>query len=459
MVTIEAISNSNGSTLLSVLQSRLAMPSVRSVRAAVSFLMASGAAKLKADFKRLVNSGIPVTIIFGDDFHLTQSAALGMLMAIGCDLRLNAAETHVGYHPKLWVIDHIDARTVIVGSSNLSSGGLQSNAEANVLIHGPAVELDAFEKMWTNFELDSHEFTAEDLKSYVDSEKAAAVPPPPRASASSSSRLRAHIERWQRFIADPHRIGQSERWRGWYLVPEQGQLTGAKLKELQQILEALSRRPQYRREGMVSFGADDTGVANAVAVLRAAGVTTSHSFSDVQRRNLFVRQQRLYLRTFGWLEQIDQEHFRISRAVESLGAARTDAERTRIFTEAISLKKWPFGPLAFYPFLVELLTRVPDHRLYYDEMNLIVIHSYHRAELAGIANLVTAYRGLSASDRASLSGWADEQLRTLLKAHAGGTAYGRYRRKVADLLVAFGNTTGLELQPAVPEDHSYLQLI
>lgn len=425
--------------------------------------MSSGVRELEHDLERLVKSQVPITIVFGDDFHLTQSGALSRLMSIGCELRLYADEARVGYHPKLWIIDYMDdTRMVIVGSSNLSRGGLVSNAEASVVMHGTSAELDAFEEIWSSFADNAHEFTAADLMSYIDSETATAVPPPRRGRVSAREmvdEIQRHIERWQRFIAHPHRIGQSERWRGWYLVPEQGQLTEAKLKELGQILRALRERPQYRGEGMVSLGTDATGVANAVTALRSAGVTTAHPFSDRQRRDLFVRQQRLYLQTFHWLEEVDREHFRITRPGERFLGAQTDIKRAHLFTEAMSLKKWPFGPLAYYPFLQDLLARVPDRRLYYDEMDLIVIHSYHRAELTGIANLVTAYRGLPDQLRIQLRNWADRRLRAKLQAHAGGTAYGRYRRKIADLLVAFGTTTGLEYVAVAPEDRSYVQLV
>ncbi len=462
MATFDIISNSGGQNLLGVLTSCFDLSSVQSVRGAVSFLMISGTKELDAAFRGLVDSGVPVTIVFGDDFHLTQSGALSALMATGCELRLYGAENHSGYHPKLWIIDYGDERAVIVGSSNLSHGGLRSNAEANVLIRGSAEELEAFDEQWTNFASKSKKFTDDDLKSYVDAEAAAAVPPPTSGGGPTSEsygQLRSHIERWQRYISEPHTISQVEKWRGWYLVPEQGQLTDTKLVELQQILEALNELPQYQKDGLVSLGNNDAGVANAAAVLTAARVTTSHTYSDQERRDLFVRQQRLYLRTFGWLEQIDDDRFRITSAGEMLGASGTAEERTELLTEALSTKKWIFGGLAFYPFFRELLQLVPEQRLYYDELNLIVIHTYHHAELGGIANLVAAYRGFPDNERENLRRWADERLRGLLTIHAGGTAYGRYRKKVADLLVAFGNTIGLEYVDAAQQDLSYVRLV
>jgi HKD family nuclease len=464
MVVVEAVGNAEGSTTWDSLRSMLRVDSIVSVRCAVSYVMKSGVAIARREIKPIVDSGVAVTIVFGDDFRLSESGALASLISIGCQLRLHSGETHPGYHPKMWVVDCENGnRAVLVGSSNLSGGGLRGNAEANVLLRGSTEELDAFDQLWQSFYDDSHVFSHKDLESYVDSERAAAVPHRAAGASTSAARagalVHAHIERWQRFIADPHRIGQHERWRGWYLVPEQGQLTIDMLKKLASVLRQIRARPQYRREGQISLGTDNVGVANAVAVVRGVGITTLHPFSDRKRRNLFVRQQRLYLQTFGFLEMVGDSTFRITDSGKAFQAAPTDARRVALFTEALSLKKWPFGPIAFYPFLLEVIERVPDRRIYYDEMNLIVIHSYHRAERQGIVNLVAAYRGLPAQERERLAKEADQRLRVLLARHAGGTAYGRYRRKLADLMVAFGTTTPLRYVDAEPEDRSYIEVV
>jgi hypothetical protein len=425
--------------------------------------MRSGVAIARREIKAVVDSGIEVTIVFGDDFLLSESAALESLMTIGCQLRLHSGETHVGYHPKIWIVDYEGGtRAVLLGSSNLSAGGLRGNAEANVLLRGSTEELAAFEELWKSFYDDSHVFADQDLATYVDSEKAAKVPHrAPSASVSvarAAALVRAHVSRWQRFIAFPHRIGRNERWRGWYLVPEQGQLTTDKLNELAGVLREIRARPQYRRERAISLGTDARGVANAAAVLQRAGITTRHTFTNAERRDLFVRQQRLYLQSFRFLEDVGGSTFRITDSGHAFESASTDSLRVARYTQALSLKNWPFGPIAFYPFLLEVLERVPERRLYYDELNLIVIHSYHLAERQGIVNLVAAYRGLPMQDRERLAREADQSLRALLGHHAGGTAYGRYRRKLADLMVAFGTTTPLRYVRAVPEDRSYIEL-
>ena len=464
MVIIEATGNAGALDTWDTLRAMLRVNAIVSVRCAISYVMRSGVGIIKREMRTVVSSGAKVTVVFGDDFHLSESAALAALMAVGCDLRLYSGETHPGYHPKMWIVDAQSGdRAVLVGSSNLSYGGLRGNAEASVALRGSIVELEAFDLLWTTFYNDSHDFSATDLENYVDAEKTADVPRRmPVAAATprlAAALVRAHIQRWQRFIEHPHRIGQHDRWRGWYLVPEQGQLTTRMLSELASVLREIRARPQYRREGRISLGTDHAGVRNAVAILRGAHITTLHTFNDAQRRDLFVRQQRLYLQTFGYLQDVGHSIFRITGAGDAFLSARTDARRTALFTQALSFKKWPFGPLAFFPFLLEVIQKVPNGRIYYDEMSLIVIHSYHRAEMQGIVDLVAAYRGLPTEQRRHLAQSADERLRELLTLHAGRTAYGRYRRKLADLMVAFGTSSPLRFVDAEPEDASYIEYI
>jgi phosphatidylserine/phosphatidylglycerophosphate/cardiolipin synthase-like enzyme len=403
-----------------------------------------------------------MTVVFGDDFRLSESEALSILMGLGCQLRLHSSEAYPGFHPKIWIIDYSDGkRAVVIGSSNLSRGGLMANAEANVVLEGAVEELAIFDELWQAFILGSRVFSYADLENYVDSERTIAVPN--RTTITmwsvpvSVDLIRNHIERWQRFIMDPYRIGQAERWRGWYLVPEQGQLTPEKLVELANVLNVMMARPQFVQDHVIAFGTDSTGVANAVAVLQGAGITAQHTFTDRHRRDLFIRQQKLYLQTFGFIRQVEPHTFEITTAGAAFARAQSAVQRIRLFTDALSHKQWPFGPINFYPFLCHVIDRVPERRLYFDEMSLIVIHTYHQAELEGIVNLVAAYRRLSDNLRNSLAMEADHRLRELLAQYAGGTAYGRYRRKVADLMVAFGSTVGFQYIEAATEDRSYIK--
>jgi hypothetical protein len=241
------------------------------------------------------------------------------------------------------------------------------------------------------------------------------------------------------------------------LVPEQGQLTPAKLLELATVLKAIMGLSEYQHGGVVGFGTDAAGVANAVAVLQNAGITTQHHFTDRQRRNLFIRQQKLYLQTFEFIRQVEPHRFDITETGIAFARSRSAVQRRRLFTDALSRKQWPFGPIRFYPFLCQVIDRVPERRLYFDEMSMIVIHTYHQAELQGIVNLVAAYRGLPREAQDAVTAEADHRLRELLAQYGGGTAYGRYRRKVADLMVAFGTTIGFRFEEAIPEDRSYIE--
>jgi phosphatidylserine/phosphatidylglycerophosphate/cardiolipin synthase-like enzyme len=83
--------------------------------------------------------------IVGLDFNLTEGAALQELACLAHETRrvrlLCFSEAALGsegtFHPKLYLVANERARwTVVLGSSNLTAGGLRQNVEINVLLSG-----------------------------------------------------------------------------------------------------------------------------------------------------------------------------------------------------------------------------------------------------------------------------------------------------------------------------------
>jgi HKD family nuclease len=78
-----------------------------------------------------------ISIITGFDFSITDPDALLELIDMGVECY---ALIDNNFHPKLYIFENGDDATLIVGSSNLSKGGLISNHEVNVIIKGKASE-------------------------------------------------------------------------------------------------------------------------------------------------------------------------------------------------------------------------------------------------------------------------------------------------------------------------------
>src|SRR4051794_23978987 len=130
MISVKPIANRSRSSYWRELRQILS-GDVISVRCAISYVMRSGSAVVSGEVDRLIKAGCAIDVVFGDDFKLSESAALRHLIDLGCDLWLFTSEVHPNYHPKLWIVDYRDGtRTVVIGSANLSRAGLMANAEA-----------------------------------------------------------------------------------------------------------------------------------------------------------------------------------------------------------------------------------------------------------------------------------------------------------------------------------------
>jgi len=107
-----------------------------SVRIAVAFAKGSGLAAAPA-LEKLVARGGGVRVLAGVDFQLTDLDALLRFerppSAARVYLHPDASGKAV-FHPKVYLFESSEGATALVGSSNLTAGGLAGNVEANLLI-------------------------------------------------------------------------------------------------------------------------------------------------------------------------------------------------------------------------------------------------------------------------------------------------------------------------------------
>jgi HKD family nuclease len=116
-----------------------------SVRIATAFVKRSGLGLFREDLERLLDAGGKLEVIFGLDFRITDPQAVEDLMtlarkyesaqyfAFSDDLHDDAPT----FHPKLYIGEARDGATLaMLGSSNLTRGGMDLNLEANVLLQG-----------------------------------------------------------------------------------------------------------------------------------------------------------------------------------------------------------------------------------------------------------------------------------------------------------------------------------
>ena len=131
-----------------------AMESANSIRFAVAFASADGLDKLSSKTTGILRKGGSAEFLVGLDLRVTEPSALWQIYTWfkeykGASLYcLAEPEKAALYHPKLYLVEAKQRILCLVGSSNLTAGGLERNLEINVLLSfpqdsGPASDLQA----------------------------------------------------------------------------------------------------------------------------------------------------------------------------------------------------------------------------------------------------------------------------------------------------------------------------
>lgn len=110
------------------------------IRIAVAFISIKGLALIEESLKLAINSANSIEFLVGLDMNWTEPDALKMLYNLSSDndkitcICLSSLKPHYTYHPKLYLFKKGNNVKFIIGSSNLTEGGLRKNIEANVVI-------------------------------------------------------------------------------------------------------------------------------------------------------------------------------------------------------------------------------------------------------------------------------------------------------------------------------------
>ena len=142
---------SNASPIVDALRKEIPRCSV--FKCAVAFAKVAGLFLLKPHIENILSRKSKVDFLVGLDFHLTDGSTLKQMLgwckegnsnftfACYSDPSVDRTPT---FHPKVYLLDQSAKKGIaIVGSSNLTSGGLRKNVEANVLVEGSRDEIEA----------------------------------------------------------------------------------------------------------------------------------------------------------------------------------------------------------------------------------------------------------------------------------------------------------------------------
>jgi len=126
--------------LLATLASTL--PSADDLKFAVAFVSASGLSLIEPYLQQCIKRDGRAEFLVGLDLLTTEPKALKMLhemsqagLPITCFCYSDPSRPSASiYHPKLYLITSEDEITIVIGSSNLTKGGLKNNVEINAVV-------------------------------------------------------------------------------------------------------------------------------------------------------------------------------------------------------------------------------------------------------------------------------------------------------------------------------------
>jgi len=123
---------------------RNSIDEAETIKIAVAFLKDGGYHEIDANLEQALNNGKSIDFIVGacPSYHITDPHVLRELK----QLEERHPNFNLGFfskgdfHPKLFIFQKTNTVKVIIGSSNLTSGGTGDNVEANILVEGNAGE-------------------------------------------------------------------------------------------------------------------------------------------------------------------------------------------------------------------------------------------------------------------------------------------------------------------------------
>jgi len=117
------------------------LPTATEARFAVAFMKHSGLSLIEPALDTCLANGGHVEFVVGLDFHTTDARSLRALRNLAsasdrCELYCysDPSDEAATYHPKLYLATRRHTLTAIVGSSNLTQGGLRDNVEVNAVL-------------------------------------------------------------------------------------------------------------------------------------------------------------------------------------------------------------------------------------------------------------------------------------------------------------------------------------
>lgn len=428
------------------------MSAAAQVELAVAYVQQSGVNALCNQIARICSEGGGVRIVCSFDMGITDPNAINELRELGADIRIYEARRGT-FHPKIWLFGNADgAWRSLVGSANLTAGAMFDNVEASVLSDNDDLVRQAraaFGELWEQ----SHAVSEEDIQKWQNIRQrradiirqAAAHEPEQRGDAGIIDTLKEFVFGWIDTGLEESARGARQvigrKWRGWYIIPDQGEIDDVHMQRLADICRIVREQAGGRLD--ISRQASEQEGGEFRAVLAITSAKFQRANRKMTDRDLFVRQEKNYLIHLGLAEAPDKNTLVLSPYGMALSSANDATEARRIYTDA--MEGYLHGGLCILAFVRRLLARVG--RIDFNEFSFFACHAWSMNEMDTIASMIKMYRRLPDASRHTLIAEIDNHFQEVLEPTASGVRM-NYNKHVCHTMSALGWCTGISYNKA-----------
>ena len=410
----------------------------------VSYVQQSGVRALRAEIVRLCDSG-GVRMICSFDMGITDPEAVRELKNIGAEIRIY--QTNRGtFHPKMWLFESQSEQwNCLVGSANFTAGGMVDNVEVGVLLKNGAIAQqgrELFGKLWDSKAC--HKVDDALLDKWAAQRQIRENVKRRVAQAVNQSDPGKDIAILEEFVSGWINTGidvkttqgaegvMSNLWRGWYVIPDQGEINGEMMGRLSKICRII--KESGGTLDIPSRKAPDPPAGSPFGkILQITTAKLQRPEHKMSSRDLFVRQEKNYLIHLGLADESSTSKITLTRHGESLADARNDADTRRVHAEAMA------GHLCNNLNLLEFTRRLlaQTQTLDFIEFSFFACHAWTLAEVDAVASLVKIYRRLAKDQRHKFVNNMERMFDQKLSPTAKNVK-GNYNKKVRHTMSALG---------------------
>lgn len=189
-----------------------ALKASTSINMAIAFFKNSGLNFLFPFFKKAVKKNIPINLVIGIDFGLTEPDALTRIFELfrhSDNANLFIAQSKETFHPKLYFISQKRKHTIICGSANCTKGGYFSNNELSIKVVAKATDKIVKETEAYFLDIVNQDFvkrvSMSDINSYEEFHKEqkklrTKIKAKPRSIGIDYKSLKKHLIKWKRHV-------------------------------------------------------------------------------------------------------------------------------------------------------------------------------------------------------------------------------------------------------------------